>query len=160
MIRSFIFGIVILFGLAIALPIIGIIWGDLNTAFQGEDVFPTVAKDSFDTQATAYNSVWDYTFLIVLFAIVAGLISLAYVLPTNPVLMFVIILIITIMGLLAGFLANAWGDVTSGTNAYSAAVAGFPIMNFVVTYYLHFTIAIGFIVLVVFYAKPNQEGVF
>ena len=160
MIRSFIFFIAIVFGLAIAFPIVNIIFSDINTAVQGMDDMPAVGKTSMNTQATSFSTVWDYTFLVTFLAVIAGLIGLAYFLPTNPVVVFATMIVIVIVGILSGFLANAWAASTGGTDQFSASVASFPIMNFIISYYLHFTVVIGFLILIVFYAKPNQEGAF
>lgn len=157
MIRSFVFFLAIIFGLAIALGIINLIFSGLNTAIQDADQFPTVAKDSMDDQATNFSTVWDYTFLLVFLAAVTGLVGLAFFLPTNPVVVFATMIVVVIGGALSGYLANSWIDVTSGVDPFSASITSFPIMNFIISNYLHFVVVVGFLVLIVFYAKPNQE---
>jgi len=45
-------------------------------------------------------------------------------------------------------------------DAFSSASANFPVLNFIISNYLVFVVAVLFLVLIVFYAKPNPEGAF
>jgi len=128
------------FVVGISIVMAYIVMGGINDAIQDADQFPNLSQTTMQSQTDSFSTVWDYTTLIIFFAIVA------------------MVIIIAIIGAVTGYLANAWSDLTGGTDAFSAAAASFPVLNFIISNYLVFTVGVLFLVLIVFYAKPNQEG--
>ena len=160
MIRSTVYFILVFFVVVLSLPIVFLILSNFNDAIQDAPMMPTTAKSSIQTQTDKFGTIWDYTVLICFFAVAAALIGIAWILPTNPVVVFASMIVVVLLAILAGFLANAWEEITTGSGAYAASAASFTIADFLMSHYLHFTVALGFLILIVFYAKPNQEGVF
>jgi len=160
MIDDAVYFVIMFFVVGISLVLVSIVMGGINNAVQDAPQMPNISKETMQSQTTSFNTVWDYTTLIVFFAIVAGLLGLAWILPTNPIVVFAMVIIIGGIGAVTGYLANAWIDMTSGVDAFSSASANFPVLNFIISNYLVFVVAVLFLVLIVFYAKPNPEGAF
>lgn len=160
MIEDIIYFTVGFFVVVLSVVIAYMIMGGINDAIQDNDQMSTLAKTTMQTQTTKFSTVWDYSLLVVYFAIVAGLLAIAYVLPTNPVVVFATIIIIAVLGAFSGYLANSWIETSTAGDSFGAAAASFPVSGFILTHYLEFTIGMCFLVLIVFYAKPNPEGAF
>lgn len=101
-----------------------------------------------------YENSWDYAFLTIMVASVIGLLILSWVLASNPGMFFLLFIIVMIFAGLAGYLANAW-DAIMGDTVFSASVASFPIMDFIIGHYLSTVVVTGLLMLLVFFAKPG-----
>ena len=129
-------------------------WQDTNTEFQQTDALSAESKALFADQATAYNEYMDYTFLTVFVAIVLGTLILSYFLRTQPALFWPLWIVTMVLGIVAGYLANAWGVFTS-SGKFANAVGTFPITNHILSNYLTYVVGMSLLMLAVYFAKPQ-----
>lgn len=153
---DYIFGILFVFMFAVFLLVAYLVFNGLNDAVQADANFGSLAKSTMATQNAKFPLVFDYVLLMVYVAIIIGGVILSYVLPTNPGLYFALVLVVVIVAGVAGFLANTYYDMVQ-TTAFSAAGTNFPITSFLIEHYITFSVLAGFIMLVAFFARP-QEG--
>ena len=129
-----------------------LVWNETNAAFQAADAIPADTKSFFQEQTTHYNSGADYIFLSVFIAFTIGVLILSYFLNSVPLLFWAFWIVIMTFGIAAGYIANAYDTVA---NILSTASSNFPIMSFIMNNYLHFTIALGLLMVLVYNAKGN-----
>lgn len=153
MIRDLFLFIALIFGVACAVLVIYMILDGMTAGINASPM-EQEQKDFMTQYTTDFSNVWDYTFLTVYVAGILGLLILIYFLEGNPALLFGIILVVMILAAFAGYLANAWAEMSSDATI-SATVSHFPIMNYIISNYLTFTLVTGFLMIIVFFAKPG-----
>ena len=148
---------VMLFVVAISLLLIYVAYDSISVALDDLDLIPDEHADRFSEGADAFPNTWDYVFLTVFIGVVLGILIISFVLATQPVFFFVFMLVVVVLGALAGYIANAFDEII--LNPLIGASAGsFPILSFIMSNYLLFIVVTIMLMLVVFYAKPNQGG--
>lgn len=159
MIRDAFLYVILLFIVGISLLIAYIAFDEIDDAFQASEVIngTAIATQDFHEQAVAFPRYMDFTFLTVFVAVAVAILILAWVIATNPALFFAYVVIIAILGGFAGYLANAFDEVILNPTLGKSA-ASFPIMSFILSNYLVFVVVIVFLMLIVFFAKPNTGG--
>lgn len=154
MIRDMAFYTIMLFAIGCAFVIAYIVSDNLNTAFQGIDDLPAQAKTDMANFNTRYPTVMDYTFLTILVAALAGTLLLVWFLPVNPIVFFVVMIVMTVISGLAGYLANAFIEM-QGDTVLGASITNFPIIEFILSNYLVVIMIFGVLSMIVFFAKPG-----
>lgn len=158
MIRDAAFWLVLIFVIAIGFVCIYLIGDSLNTAIQDNDVFDSESKEVMTNFWDKFPSILDYLFLSAFVFGLIGVLGLSWLLRANPVVFFALWIVVIILGLLAGYFANTWVDDISTDNTLSAVVTNFPIMDNIMSNLMGYVLVSAFLMLVVFFAKPNQEG--
>lgn len=128
-----------------------------NTEVQGNDLIPSGAKTEMQSTFGDFGSNFDKMFLLIYIGTLIGTLVLSYVLRTEPGLFFVLLIIVFILSMIAGYLGNAFVTVTEASDLVGVA-ASFTITTFVMNNYLLLTIINAFLMLVVFFAKPGGAG--
>lgn len=148
-----------MFILAITIITAYIAFTSIDTAFSKDNnINTTLGYTDFTEQAAAFPKYMDFTFLTVLIAIVIAVMILGWVVASNPALFFIYVVLIAILGAYAGYLSNAFSDALANSDAISTAAASFPIMSFVMNNYMVFVVVMVFLMMIVFFAKPNVGG--
>lgn len=129
--------------------------GQINDSFQANPDIPALGKTAIQDNTDRYDTVFDWTFVLIYAAILIGTIIISYVLETNPGLYFGLVIIIVIISAVAGYLANAYVQISEET-ALSATFASYPMMTFIMQHYLIFTVINGFILTIAFFARPQE----
>ena len=114
--------------------------------------------DAFESTKTLTNRL-DYIVLAVFIGLILALIISSWFIGGNPIFMFIYALIVIIGVILSAVLANAW-ETYSTTPALASTITSFPITNHLLSYLPIYAAVIGFIGIVVMFAKPfvaNQE---
>lgn len=127
----------------------------MNTGIS-QSPMPQAQKDFMTNYRDDFSNIWDYTFLTVYVAGILGLLIIVYFLDGNPALLFGLIIIVMLLSALAGYIANAWIKAGQDT-ILSATFQQFPIMNYIMSNYLIFTVVTGFLMLIVFIGKPGGQ---
>lgn len=113
------------------------------------------AKDMIQEQNDRFDNTFDYMFLTLYIGLVISLIAISYVLPTNPVYLFLMIILFIIVVATTGYFANAFIE-TSNTEALSTITISFPITNFIMTHYLVLNVIAIFLIFIAYFAKPSE----
>ena len=128
---------------------------ELDLTFGNQSQIPSDISAKFSTTTEQTDDTFDSVVLVLLVGIVISLAGISYVLRTNPVMFMLVFFVVLLISALAGYLSNAWVDVTTG--ALSNAVQNFPITEFVMQNYLVVTAVNAFIMLIVFFGTPGRE---
>lgn len=131
-------------------------WSGFNDGIQDTDL-PADTKTFFDNQANVYFNGADNIFIGVFVAVVIGILILTYFVSSTPLLFWPLWIVVMVLSAAAGYWANAYIEVTSSGDLATAA-AQMPGMTFIMSYYLHFMVGIGLVMLLVFFAKPANSG--
>ena len=149
--------VVMLFVVAVGLLVVYVAYDDIDGALSNNDQIATEHKDRFSEGADQFPTTWDFVFLTAFIGVVVGILIISYLLATQPVFFFVFMFIVVILGGLAGYIANAFDDIILDP-VLSASALNFPIMSFIMSNYLLFVVVTVMLMLIVFYAKPNEAG--
>lgn len=152
---QFIFFICMLAVISIGVVVIYFLYSAMNTAFQSNDQIPAAAKAILNSNDTRFHNVFDYAILTIVVGMMIGLAMISYALRSHPALFFVIMIVVSITGGIAGYLGNAFME-TMSTTALSVPAAQFPVTSFIMNNYMIFTIVMGFLMVVAFFANTGQ----
>ena len=148
--------VVLLFVIAIGAVISWYFMTEIDQSFRNETQIPASISSKFTTSTNQLDNTFDAVVLTLLIGIIISLAGISYVLKTNPVMFMLVWFVIIIIGAVAGYLSNAWVDVTSG--ALATSVNNFPITEFVMQNYLLITMVNAFIMLLVFFGTPGGNN--
>lgn len=157
MIRSGVAFVVILFVIGLSLITTFIVWEGFDDGLQASDNINASIKTFFTEQKDSFTNVWDYTFLTLFVAGLLGALILTWAVRSNPALFFFILMVVVVIAALAGYMSNAYATLTEDAT-FGAASLNFPITDFILDNYLVFMLSSMFLMLIVFFAKPNDEG--
>jgi len=100
----------------------------------------------------------DYIFLGVFIAFILGVIITGWFIGGNPIFMFIYFILIVAAVIVGAFLSNFWETMTTAS-VFGTTVSNLPIMNHIMLFLPFYLAAIGFMAILVMFAKP-QEGVY
>lgn len=147
----------LLFVIGVMIPIVFYLLSQMSTAIT--DSPASNASGSFMTQFTEdFRVSWDYGFLTIVIASWVGLLVLSWFLQGNPAVFFGILFVILLIGLLGGFLSNAFYTIFA-SGSLSTIPANMPVLNFIMNNLLTTSIIMMFTMAIVFFAKPGGDGV-
>ena len=130
----------------------------MNTAVQNETLLQGQGTNFLNNLTTRFPAGFDQMIGILFFGFMIIGLGLAWFLATNSIAFFIVwIIVVFVMGF-SGFLANAWIESTS-TGVLAAAVTNFPMIDFIMNYYLFLTLVQAFLMLIFFFAKQQRGGV-
>lgn len=100
----------------------------------------------------------DYLVFGVFLALALGLVITSWFIGGNPIFMFIYFLIIVISVVVSAVLSNVWETVT-GASVFGTSLASFPLANHLIGLLPFYIGVVGFIGIVVMFAKPYlSEG--
>lgn len=155
MIRDVALFVVMVFFVGFGILVVYIGFDEIAGSLQNQSFIPNATADRIQNQADEFPGTWDYTFLTIFIAVVIGVLALSYALRSNPIFFFVFLIVVIVLGGLAGYISNAFEEMTQDS-VLGAAAANFPIMSFVFNNYLLFVVAMVMLMIIVFFAKPNE----
>jgi len=148
---------IMLFVVSIGLLVVYVAYDEIDGALQDNSQIPQEEKDRFAEDAAKFPSTWDFVFLTAFIGVVVGVLVISYLLATQPVFFFVFMFVVVVLGALSGYIANAFDEIILDP-VLGASALNFPIMSFIMSNYLIFIVVMVMLMLIVFYAKPNQGG--
>ena len=149
--------VAMLFMAALGIVLAYFVYGQINDAFIATPGLPSEPVEDFTAGFERFPTVWDYGFLFVVVVVYMSVMILSFLLPTNPAFYVIVLFVMTMMLLIAGFLSNAWFEIMDGTTLGIAA-SNFPITAFIINNYVMFVLLLGFLSAVSFYAKTQTGG--
>jgi len=143
------------FMVAVAVIIVYIAFDGINDAIQANDDINADIKGKMSTMSDRYPDTWDYGLLTVFIGLVIAILLLSWVVASNPGLFFLFMVVVVLIAGFAGYLANAFSEIILDP-VIGAAATEFPITSFILTNYMVFVVVMIFLMLIVFFAKPNE----
>jgi hypothetical protein len=153
---------VMVFALALGLLIIGYVSTTLTTNLGNTTAFNSSVEAKAALSGTSHvMDKLDYIVLTVFIGMILALIITSWYIGASPVFIFVYFLVIVIGIICGAILSNAWESVSTHA-PLSSMLASFPMTNHILLNLPFYIAAIGFIGMVVMFAKPygmqSQEG--
>lgn len=145
------------FGLAIFFIAMIIVWNSL--AGLTDEIWsqsPTAATIKNNTQDAV--DMFDFILVLVYFGLHLGIIVLAYLLRTHPIIYVVAIILIAVIGILGAELSNAYTNFIDDSEV-AAAAADIPITNHILENFPKYEIVWGFITAIVLFGIARFEGI-
>lgn len=100
----------------------------------------------------------DYLVLGVFLALVLSLIITSWFIGGNPLFMFIYFIVITLAVIVSAILSNVW-ETMSGASVFGTTISNFSIANHLMSYLPYYIGVVGFIGIMVMFAKPYvSEG--
>ena len=150
------FNIIMMFGIALSILLAYVLYSEIKDAYQSMPGISQAQVDQLDDIDERYQSVFDYVFLTLAVGIVITLAVTSFLLRSEPGLFFLVLIVVTVFGAIAGYLSQSFAQATSG-NVLGTALLNFPIVTYIMNNYLTFSIATSFLMLLVFFAKPGGD---
>lgn len=150
------FTIVMMFGIAFSLVIAYVLYSEVKTALDNTPEIAQAQKDQLSDIDGRYKNVFDYMFLTLFVGVVISLIVSSFVLRTEPGLFFLVLIVVTVFGAIAGYLSNSFVEATTG-NVLGTSLLNFPITSFIMNNYLVLTVGTSLLMVLVFFAKPGGD---
>ncbi|RLA46955.1 MAG: hypothetical protein DRR04_05350 [Gammaproteobacteria bacterium] len=95
----------------------------------------------------------DYLVMGVFIALILGLIITSWFIGGNPLFMFVYFIVIVLAVIVAAILSNVW-ETVSGASVFGTTLGSFPLSNHIMLLLPYYIGVIGFIGIVIMFAKP------
>lgn len=99
---------------------------------------------------------YDYVVFGLFIGLVMGIIITGWFVAGNPIFMFIYFIVIVIGIILSTVLSNVW-ETTTGLAVFGATLTAFPIANNLITKMPIYLAVIGFIGIIVMFAKPQIQ---
>ena len=115
----------------------------------------SMAVDAFDSMSTVTNKL-DYVLFGLFIGLCLSMIVTAYLVGGKPIFMFFYFIVVIVVVAFSAVFANVWGEISTNAN-FGATVNAFPITNNILTLLPIYMAIIGFIGMVVLFAKPYFE---
>lgn len=145
------------FFLATTLLVIMVWSGYVQEALGGIETLEPSANATVQGVMSDYPAVFDNTFAFVVIGLMLISLVLLYFIPITPALFFFIVLIIAVFSIVAGYVSNAWGELTA-TEFLAPMAASMSKTDFFMSNLMVIVMLYAFAALIVFFAKPQQEG--
>lgn len=149
------------FGFVIFLLVIYVVWGafsgtdDINTnVWEASSIGPSIKNNA----QVAFDN-WDWITVLVYFGTHIGVLVLAFLLKTHPVVYVAGILLIVILVMVSVPLSNAYQDTLTNDD-FATAVTNIPKTDFIMKHFPTFEMIWGFITLIVFAGLAKSENLF
>jgi len=149
------FAIIAFFGLAIFFLVLMVAWNQ----FASVDVLWTGSSVGGEIKANAQNAVNQYDFmsLMAYFGIHLGILVLAYLLRTHPVIYVAAFILTAILALIAAPISNAYEDIILEPEL-STAASSLPKTNFILSHLPKLEIIWAIITMIVMLGLARREG--
>lgn len=150
--------VILIFAIALSLVVIYYINDTINTAVQGNEGFPAISKTIFSRFNNRFVAIWDAWSVFLVLGFLAVLVITAFALRSHPVFAMFSILILIFIGILSVHFSNSYNDVVTNPVLLTHANE-FGKLNFIMTNLPKIFIALGFIFIIVLFAKTKSQGI-
>lgn len=133
-------GALIIIALAYAIVSAGSLFTDLKDSFVSQDLIPQEQEDELDERVSDYPTWMDNVFLFFFVGIWCASLVASFKMANSPLIAIIVVFIIFIIGLGAGYLSNQWDDFT-GTDLGQFS-SNFPKTDWVLD---NFLVVMGFV---------------
>lgn len=135
-----------------------VMWNSLTTDEINEDVWDkTAVGTSAKEHANRFYDNLDTIILMVYVALHLGILVLAFVLRTHPVVYIAAIFLIVLIAILGAVFGNVWESITADEDFISAAQS-FPKINLIMNNFPKFEIIWAFLTSIALFGLARSEG--
>lgn len=146
--------IVMLFVIAVVFLVVWYTLGKMNLAWNSQPNLDAHAVAMNNEVFGDFGKTMDNMFVLMFIGTLLGGLVLSYVLQSNPGMFFVLMLVVFLMSIVAGYFGNAYTDV-AGDSQLEGAAESLTAIAFVMDNYLLLTFINITLMTIVFFAKPN-----
>jgi len=147
---------VVLFGLGIGfLMIHSVLNGVVDTMLDIEEINASAGAVTGLESVTAMTNKLDYVLFGIFMGLVFGLIITGWFIGGNPIFMFIYFIVVVITTSISALMANVWETFY---NYFETSQAAFPITSHILNNLPVYIAIVGFIGIVVMFAKPYLSG--
>lgn len=155
---DFVFYFIFIFAIAIVIITIYMAYSQINDGLQSSDQVPTDAKSILSNSKTRFLNTWNWLLVLLLIGLFIGIVVLAFTIQSHPVFATLAILVLIVVGGISVFLANAFNGFAS-SSGISAYATEFSLIPFIMQRLPYFVVALGFVFIIVLYAKSRSNAI-
>lgn len=150
---------VLVFAVAIGLFVINFMMGQTVSKITTNPSINSSAASlsAFQSITTKITPKFDYLVFAFFIGLVLALVITGYFIGGNPIFMFIYFIGIVLAVVLSAVLSNVWEQVISSPT-FGTTISSFPITNHLMSYLPIYMAVVGFIGIVVMFAKPQGES--
>jgi hypothetical protein len=158
-VRDVLIGAILLFGVGVAFFITNFIGNTVLDKLQAQPQlnYSTQAVDTFQgTQDKVVNRM-DYLYLGLFIGLALGIIVTGFLVADYPIFAIAYVLILIIGVVMSAILSNVWQTI-SPASVFGTTLSHLPILNHILSYLPLYTAVLGFIGIIMMFAKPHIAG--
>lgn len=126
-----------------------------NTILENPQINSTETAVSAIRASQAQTERFDYVFFAIFIGLCLGMLITSWFIAGNPIFMFIYFLIWLIGVITSSVFAYVW-DTISTMTVFNTSISHFPMTNHILTNLPVYITIIGFIGIVIMFAKPNE----
>lgn len=147
-----------LFGFAIFMLIIWLVWTEMTTSDMTEDIWDQTSQGkNIKANTEAGINKADFIFVMAYFGMHIGVIVLAFLLRSHPVVLVAGMFIVVIMAVIAAPLSNTWEDL-GDEDILTSSLSELPMTDFIMLKLPLFEVVFAFVTLLAFAAFARMEA--
>jgi hypothetical protein len=112
------------------------------------------------TMSKTLTNRFDYVIFGLFMAFILGIIITSWFIGGHPIFMFIYFIIIVIAVVISSIMNKVWVDVTQDIVLFGNTISYFPIANHILNNFPLYMTIIGFIGLIIMFAKPRLQQQF
>jgi len=147
----------IIFTLSIVFLVGGKLIGDVNDNYQLTNA-STDAKGIMQKLTTRFTGIFDYIFATVFFLSIIALFVSFFMIDNHPAFFFVTIIIIGFLVIPIAIMGNVY-HLFSNTSDFSGVAGDMGIMNWIMNNWVTMLVVLGFVGIILLYAKIKASNV-
>jgi hypothetical protein len=148
------FFLVILFGLAVGIPILLFVADEIAVEINESGDFENETVQKIEGFRAVLPGAMNYGFALVFFIVFIAIALSAYYVKSTPLFAIIALVLLGIFGMIAADLSNAYGDyATSDADMYNYIDANLPLLDHVMNNIVTYIALMGLLIIVVLYAK-------
>jgi len=154
------FAIVMVFALGIAFFTLNYVMDSSVDILTANPVISAsnTSRTAFESISTKVTARLDYVVFGLFIGFLLALIITSWFIGGHPIFMFIYFIVVVVMVIASAILSNFW-ETYSTASIFGATAAAFPITNHLLSYLPIYATIMGFIGIVVMFAKPTLRGV-
>lgn len=146
--------VTLILAFAILIIVVFTLISSINTDIQSDSEVQNITKEVMNDTTAKFPTWFDNGFVFMVIAVWIAVILLSFIIDSNPVYIIVSVFLLMIVFIVGAMASNIYEDVATDSE-FSAAAAQFPKINFIMDYFLIYTIIIGFTIIIALYGKSS-----
>lgn len=157
-IGDFAFYFIYLFVISIVIVVLYMAYSHFDAGWQNSTGIPDSSKELSAASKTRFLITWNALVALLVIGLFIGIVVLAFVLRSHPAFAMIAILVIIVLGGVGMYLANSFHGFASSSGV-SSYVEEFSLLPFIMNRLPYIVIGLGFIFIIVLYAKNSNSAI-
>lgn len=153
-VQDIVFIVVILFALAIVLPVIAFNFREIASSVNASEDLTNSSRGTLNAAVDNAPKILNTTFVFIFFASFIGITIAAYLIESSAIFFFIAVILLSIFSFVGAVLSNVYQDQLDANPELQQLVDdNFVLMDFLMSNYVVFIVLLGLLIIFALYAK-------